>query len=67
MTGAGGLMVKVSVALPVPPALVALIVTVYVPAVVGVPEIDPVLVSTVKPAGSPVALKLFGLLVAVIW
>ena len=60
-------MVKVSVALPVPPALVALIVTVYVPAVVGVPEINPVLVSTVKPAGSPVALKLVGLLVAVIW
>ena len=67
MTGAGGLMVKVRVALPVPPALVALIVTVYVPAVVGVPEINPVLVSTVKPAGSPVALKLVGLLVAVIW
>ena len=67
MTGAGGLMVKVNVALPVPPELVALIVTVYVPAVVGVPEIMPVLVSTVKPAGSPVALKLVGLLVAVIW
>jgi len=61
------LMVKVSVALPVPPALVALIVTLNVPAVVGVPEINPVLVSTVKPAGSPVALKLVGLLVAVIW
>ena len=67
MTGAGGLIVKVNVALPVPPELVALIVTVYVPAVVGVPEINPVLVSTVKPAGSPVALKLVGLLVAVIW
>jgi hypothetical protein len=58
--------VKVSVALPVPPALVALIVTVYVPAVVGVPEISPVVVFTVKPAGSPVALKLVGLLLAVI-
>jgi len=56
MTGVGGLIVKVRVALPVPPALVALIVTVYVPAVVGVPEIKPVLVSTVKPAGNPVAL-----------
>jgi hypothetical protein len=67
MTGAGGLIVKVNVALPVPPELVALIVTVYVPTVVGVPEINPVLVSTVKPAGSPVALKLVGLLVAVIW
>jgi hypothetical protein len=66
MTGAGGLMVKVSVALPVPPALVALMVTLYVPAVVGVPEINPVLVFTVNPAGSPVALKLVGLLVAVI-
>jgi len=59
-------MVKVNVALPVPPALVALMVTVYVPAVVGVPEIDPVLVFTDRPAGSPVALKLVGLLVAVI-
>jgi len=58
--------VKVSVALPVPPELVALMVTLYVPAVVGVPEINPVLVFTVKPAGSPVALKLVGLLVAVI-
>jgi len=58
-------MVKVKVALPVPPALVALMVTVYVPAVVGVPEINPVLVFTVNPAGSPVALKLVGLLVAV--
>jgi hypothetical protein len=28
---------------------------VYVPAVVGVPEINPVLVFTVKPAGNPVA------------
>ena len=58
--------VKVSVALPVPPALVALMVTVYVPAVVGVPEINPVLVFTVSPPGRPVALKLVGLLVAVI-
>ena len=60
------LIVKVSVALPVPPALVALIVTLYVPAVVGVPEITPVVVFTVNPPGSPVALKLVGLLVAVI-
>ena len=60
------MIVKVSVALPVPPGLVALIVTVYVPGVVGVPEINPVLVFTVKPAGRPVALKLVGLLVAVI-
>ena len=60
------MIVKVSVALPVPTALVALMVTLYVPAVVGVPEINPVLVSTLKPAGSPVALKLVGSLVAVI-
>jgi hypothetical protein len=48
-----------SVALPVPPALVALIVTLYglpesVPAA-GVPETKPVLVFTVKPAGNPIA------------
>ena len=56
MTGGGGLIVKVKVALPVPLLLVALMVTLYVPAVVGVPEINPVLVLTLKPAGSPVAL-----------
>ena len=52
----GGLMVIVNVALPVPPALVALMVTVKVPAAVGVPEISPVAVFTVKPAGNGVAL-----------
>ena len=56
ITGGGGLIVKVKVALPVPLLLVALMVTLYVPAVVGVPEINPVLVFTLKPAGSPVAL-----------
>jgi len=66
MTGFAGLMVRVKVALPVPPALVALMVTMYVPAVVGVPEINPVLVFTLRPAGNPVALKLVGLFVAVI-
>ena len=55
MVGTGLLIVRVSVALPVPPALVALIVTLYVPAVVGVPEINPVAVFTFKPAGNPVA------------
>jgi len=49
------LMVRVNVAVPVPPELVALIVTLYVPAVVGVPEITPVPVFTLKPAGNPVA------------
>ena len=60
MTGVAGLIVKISVALPVPPALVALMVTLYglpasVPAA-GVPEIKPVLVFTFKPDGKPVAL-----------
>ena len=66
MTGAPERIVIVRVAVPVPPELVALMVTLYVPAVVGVPEINPVLVFTDKPAGRPVALKLVGLLVAVI-
>ena len=49
------MIVTVSVLLPVPPAFVALIVTVLFPAVVGVPEMPPVVVFTVKPAGSPLA------------
>ena len=48
-------MVSVRVALPVPPLLVALSVTVEVPAAVGVPEISPVPVLTARPAGNPVA------------
>ena len=64
---AAGLMVVVSVADPVPIELVALIVTVLFPAAVGVPLITPVVVFTVKPAGSPVALKLVGFWVAEIW
>ena len=55
MTGGAGATVRVKVALPVPPLLVALRVTVEVPAVVGVPEIRPELVFTDKPAGKPVA------------
>ena len=46
--------------------LLALTATLVVPAVVGVPEITPVLVLTVRPAGSGLAVKLVGLLVAVI-
>jgi hypothetical protein len=53
--GAGGLIVIVKVALPVPREFVALIVTVKVPGAVGVPEITPVEVLTVNPAGNPVA------------
>ena len=57
----------VRVALPVPPALLALIVTLVVPVVVGVPLTCPVEVFTLKPAGNPVAAKLVGVLLAVIW
>jgi hypothetical protein len=48
-------MVSVRVAFPVPPLLVALRVTVELPAAVGVPEINPVPLFTVNPAGNPVA------------
>ena len=46
--------------------LLALMVTLGVPAVVGVPEITPVLAFTLRPAGKGLAVKLVGLLVAVI-
>ena len=46
--------------------LLAVMVTLVVPAPVGVPEITPVLVFTLRPGGSGLALKLVGLLVAVI-
>ena len=49
-------MVYTKVALPVPPALVAEIVTLNTPVAVGVPVICPLAVFTVKPAGNPVAL-----------
>ena len=48
-------MVTVRMALPVPPPLVALSVTVELPAAVGVPEIRPVAGFTVRPPGNPVA------------
>ena len=66
MTGPAGLTVKVNALVPVPLALVALNVTLKVPAAVGVPEIKPVGFLTESPAGKPVALKLVGLLEAVI-
>ena len=56
ITGAGGLIVIVNVAVPVPPAFVAPIVTDETPVAVGVPVIFPVLVLTLNPAGKPVAL-----------
>jgi len=66
MTGAATFTVKANDKLPVPPPLVALSVTVDVPAAVGVPEIRPEAVFTARPAGNPVAPKLVGVLVAVI-
>ena len=65
MTGVRGLTVRVSDWFPVPVTLLAEIVRVLVLAVVGVPEMRPVAVFTVRPAGKPVALKLVGLLFAV--
>ena len=64
--GTAGLIVRVSVAVPVPPALVALSEMVEVPVAVGVPEIKPLVVLTDSPEGNPVALKLVGELEAVI-
>ena len=61
-----GLTVMVSVAVPVPLALMAFNATELVPDAVGVPVMAPLPVFTDKPEGSPVALKLVGLLVAVI-
>src|SRR3989441_9703192 len=65
MTGVAGVIVTASVWVPVPPALVALRVTVEAPAVVGVPEMRPVVALSARPAGNPVAPKLVGELVAV--
>jgi hypothetical protein len=66
MTGAaGGEIVRVNVAVPVPLAFVALRVTLKLPLAVGVPEIAPVEVLTLNPEGNPVALKLVGLPLAV--
>jgi len=53
--GAAVAIVSIRVALPVPTLLVALSVTADVAAAVGVPEIKPVPLFTVNPAGNPVA------------
>jgi hypothetical protein len=66
ITGAATVTVRVKGALPVPPLLVALSVTLEVPAAAGVPEIKPDAVLTVRPLGSPDAPKLVGELVAAI-
>src|SRR5690606_6933813 len=50
-----GLIVITSVALPVPPSFVAVIVTLYTPVTVGVPVISPFVIFTLNPPGSPIA------------
>jgi hypothetical protein len=60
ITGLATVTVSTKVAVPEPAALVAPIVTLEVPAAVGVPEMIPVVVATLKPAGNPVAVKLVG-------
>ena len=55
ITGIAALIVIVNVFVPVPVTLIALIVTLDVPAAIGVPLITPVDVFTLKPAGKPVA------------
>ena len=61
-------MVMIRVAdVEVPAELLAFTLTFDVPATVGVPEMRPVTLLKESPGGSPVALKLVGELVAVIW
>ena len=70
MTGAmtGSVVIeRISVALPVPAEFVAMTVMVAEPIVVGVPEINPVVAFTLKPAGRPVESNEVGLLAAAIW
>ena len=68
MVGAGGgLIVNVTVFVPVPFALVPLRTTFVAPVAVGVPEIKPVPALTVKPAGSGLAAQVVMAWFAVIW
>jgi hypothetical protein len=67
--GPGGvvlLIVEANMAVPVPLVLLALMETLKLPADAGVPEIRPFDVLTDNPEGRPAALKLVGLLLAVI-
>jgi hypothetical protein len=66
ITGAPTVTVRARVAVPVPPAFVAPMLTLELPTAVGVPVISPVAVATLSPAGSPVALKLVGVLLPTI-
>ena len=62
-----GLIVMERTADPVPPVLVAEMVTLVVPATVGVPVIAPVAVLITSPVGRLVAANEVGMLDAVIW
>ena len=53
--GGVGSTVMTNVAVPVPPALLALIVTLLVPVTVGVPLMRPVVALKLRPAGRPLA------------
>ena len=63
ITGTRGLTVNNRVWLPIPPALLALIVMLLLPTVVGVPEMTPVSGLMLRPVGRPVAAKLVAKLV----
>jgi hypothetical protein len=65
IAGGGGTTVRIREAVPVPPALEAVMATLLVPVDVAVPLMRPDMVLTPRPAGKPVALKLVGVLVAV--
>ena len=65
ITGSPSVIVNVTDRVPLPPALVAETVTEVDPTALGVPEMTPVLVFNVSPAGSPGAPKLVGLSVPV--
>ena len=65
--GSATAMDSFNAAVPVPEPFLAESVIVKMPVTVGVPEMTPDVVFTDKPAGSPVAPKLVGLFVAVIW
>lgn len=65
MAGAPSEMVNVTAMLSVPVALVAVTVTEVDPTAVGVPDMTPVPGFKLNPAGNPGAVKLVGLLSAV--
>jgi hypothetical protein len=67
MDGGAGRTRIVRLAEPVPPALVAEIFAVKLPAAVGVPVMRPFVALMLKPAGRPLALNAVALLLAVIW